>query len=155
MPILNHRFRGRTLEGEPVPSRLGLQRFGPRVPVLVGVHSATAKSRQESEGEIPVPIQGEGLIDTGASITSVDLSVATKLGLAVTGTCKLGTAGGPQEAPTYAFRFNLSRMLELDCPQGVGCDLQGQGIILLIGMDLLSRCLFVMNGPDGSFTLSM
>ena len=133
----------------------GLQRFGPRVGVLVGVHSAIVKSLEGTEGGIPSPIKGDGLIDTGASITSIDLNVADKLALGVTGTRKLGTTGGPRDAPTYAFRFNLAGMLELDCPQGVGCDLSGQGIILLIGMDLLSRCLFVMNGPDGSFTLSM
>ena len=82
MPILHHRWEGRTPDGQPLPGMFGLQRFGPRVGVLVGVHSAIVKSFEVTEGGIPSPIKGDGLIDTGASITSVDLKVAEKLGLA-------------------------------------------------------------------------
>lgn len=155
MPILNQRFYGRTLKGKQLNPMYGLLRFGPRVPVLVGVHSAVAKSLAASEKTIPSPVKGFGLIDTGASITSIDLKVAERLELPATGTKKLGTAGGPTDAPTYAFAFTLANLPPIDSAQGVGCELGAQGIIALIGLDLLSRCVFILNGPDGSFTLSL
>ena len=67
----------------------------------------------------------------------------------------LGTASGPTEAATYAFRVGIANTFTLDCPQGVGCNLSGQGIIVLLGMDLLSRGILIVNGPDGSFSLAM
>jgi len=42
----------------------------------------------------------------------------------------------------------------------IGVDLSGQSIagqdvIVLLGRDVLSRCVLVYNGPGGSFTLAM
>ena len=155
MPILSLRCEGKTSEGEPVPGAIGLQRLGLRLPVVVGIHGAAAKALSDHKAEIPHPIPGEGIIDTGASVTSIDNNVAHQLGLAETGIRQLGTAAGPTKAPTYAFRIGVANMFALDCPQGVGCDLIGQGITVLLGMDVLSHCILIVNGPDGSFNLAM
>jgi hypothetical protein len=153
MPIFHQRFEGHTNQGQEVPSAIAWLHIGPRIQVLIGVHSALEKALAAESKPVPVPLPGLALIDTGATKTSIDLGAATKLGLAPTGVIKLGTAGGAQDAPTFAFSFQLPSFPRLDSPQGEGCNLAGQGIIALIGMDLLSRCLFVLNGPDGSFTL--
>jgi len=125
------------------------------MPVLIGVHSAASRFLAAAEKTVPQPVQGIALIDTGASITSIDAKVAERLGLAPTGAIKLGTAGGQTDAPTYAFSFSLPNLPAFDLANGVGCDLQGQGIIALIGMDLMSGCILIINGPDGSFNLAL
>ena len=119
MPILNQRYGGETSEGQPLNPMHGLRRFGPRMPVLIGVHSAASKFLAAAEKAVPQPIQGIGLIDSGASITSIDVKVAEKLGLAPTGVIKLGTAGGQTNAPTYAFSFSLPNLPTFDLPNGV------------------------------------
>lgn len=155
MPILNLRMRAETPDGKSVPGNAALQRLGPRIPATVGIHGLAAKALDAQNSPIPSPVAGVALIDTGATVTSIDKSVAEELRLAPNGMRKLGTAGGPTENPTYAFRVNVANMFSLDCSQGVECDLSGQGIVVLLGMDLLSRCVLIVNGPDGSFTLSM
>ena len=121
----------------------------------VGIHATLARELEAKGEAISAPIAGQGLIDTGATVTSIDLNVAKTLGLSETGSRKLGTAAGPVDSPTYAFTVLISGSIRMDCALGVGCDLQGQGIIMLLGMDLLASCIMILNGPDGSFSLSM
>ena len=154
MPIFHQRFEGRTDQGQAVPSILAWLNVGPRTQIQVGVHSAVEKALASENKPVPNLEQGLALIDTGASKTSIDLELAKRLGLAPNGSIKLETAGGSQEALTFAFSFMLPSFPRLDHPRGVGCNLAGQGILALIGMDLLSRCVFILNGPDGSFTLA-
>lgn len=155
MPILNFRFQGKTTKGDSVPGQVGLQTLGPRVPVQVALHPSAVKAASEKNQTILAPVPGWGLIDTGASITSLDRQVAHDLGLAPTGTMKLGTAGGPTDAPTYAFAVTIAGGTSVNCARGVGCDLSGQGIILLLGMDALSSCILIVNGPDGMVSLAI
>lgn len=155
MPILNFRLEAKTAEGATVPGSIGLQHFGLRVPVVVGIHGLVEKACRDQEIEIPQPISGHAVLDTGATVTSIDETIAQRLQLTPNGVRRLATASGPMEATTYAFRLRIANALTADCPQGVGCNLSGQGIIVLLGMDLLSRCILIVNGPDGSFSLAM
>ena len=36
-----------------------------------------------------------------------------------------------------------------------GANLASQGLVALIGRDLLASCILIYNGPDGSFSLSL
>ena len=54
----------------------------------------------------------------------------------------------------YAFAIDVGGVGKLMCPRGIGCDIAGQGIIALIGMDVLVNCILIVNGLDGSFTLA-
>lgn len=47
-----------------------------------------------------------------------------------------------------AVRFPDSRVMEADCWR------PDEGIEALIGMDLLTRCFFQLNGPEKWFTLA-
>lgn len=154
MPILNFRFIGETSDGKPVPGAIGLRKELLRIPVQIGLHHAAHEAIVKSGEVPPKPIVGRGIIDTGASITAIDVAVAKKLTLEETGTIQLGTASGPTAAPTYAFKLILADALTIECTQGAGCNLGDQNIILLLGMDVLSNCILILNGPDGSFNLA-
>jgi len=146
MPVANFRFTR-----DP---RNELRVRGPRVPVVISLHNAFAKAMQDAGKSIPAPVSGFGLIETGCSVTGIEQSVAAQLGLVPIGTAPFRTAGGPTSCPQYAFALTIPYLPPISCAQGVGFDLSGQGILALIGMDVLSHCLLVVNGIDGSFNLS-
>ena len=66
----------------------------------------------------------------------------------------MATAGGSTTVPMYAFSGTIANMFSMDCSQGVGCDLRGQGIILLIGRDLLQHVVVTYDGTIGLFTIA-
>lgn len=152
MPVHNFRILQQLQAGQqPVPNQILLRQHMLRVPVLLTMHPNVL---QTLTTPAPTPIAGMGLIDTGASLSSIDDKVAQQLGLQPTGTCKLGTASGVRIASRYPFRMSVHGSLNLDCVDGVGCDLAGQGIIALIGMDILSQGILIVNGPDATFSFS-
>jgi predicted aspartyl protease len=102
------------------------------------------------------------LIDTGASITAVEPSVLSALGLTPTGEMEIhtpSTGGTAVKTPTYDVRVAIpGRPGDLyfisETVQIVASSLAVQGIQALIGRDILSHCTLFYNGADGTFTLS-
>jgi hypothetical protein len=134
---------------------------GPVLEVQIEIPSALAQSLQAANSPIPSPVTGIALIDTGASITSIDASVATRLGLNPNGVATVGTAGGARQQPTYQARLSFpgTPLPGFEHPRVLGCDLTGQmvnqqPIIALIGRDYLLHCVFVYSGGAGSWSLS-
>ena len=121
----------------------------------IGLHPAAAEALVKAGEAVPAPLAGTGIIDTGASITSIGAAIAEQLGLAENGSAELRTASGPVTVPTYAFSVAIPGLAQVQCHRGVGCDLGGQDIAMLLGMDLLSHCLFIINGPGGRLTISL
>src|SRR5258708_7258971 len=101
-------------------------------------------------------------LDTGATITSVDLARIIQLGINPVGVRNVGTAAGPQQQSTYPARFTFpgTPLPGFDLAQVLGCDLTGQTVlnqrplIALIGRDILSMAVMVYNGSAGMFSLS-
>jgi predicted aspartyl protease len=103
------------------------------------------------------------LIDTGASISAVEPSILTALGLSATGEVEIytpSTGGVPVKTPTYDVRLAIlsGRPGDLhfisETVQITASTLSVQGIQALIGRDVLSRCTLFYNGADSFFTLS-
>lgn len=102
-------------------------------------------------------VLGLALIDTGAQATCVDRRAAGRAGLLEIDAAVMGSATHSHEqVPVFAGQLDI-----LDLPgtvtlrRGLGANLESQGLIALIGRDVLSQCLLICNGPDGSFTLSL
>lgn len=170
MPTFNSfAFR---MAGPPMPSQSPPQPFpealassGPIMQVEVHVPLVLAESLQKAASPIPAPVQGWALIDTGASISAVDSSVVSQLGINENGRAVVGTAGGRQEQFTYPPRLSFPGTLlpPIDHPKVLGCDLSGHvlfgvqnlRIIALIGRDMLRSAIFVNNGTVGSWSLSI
>ena len=83
MPILPLQLsgEGRTPDGRTVgiPHAVALQQRGPIVQVSLTVEETIARTLLEQGRELPNPITGLGLIDTGASVTCVDEEAARRL----------------------------------------------------------------------------
>jgi len=91
--------------------------------------------------------------DTGASKTSIDISLAKKLNLIPTGPSIVYTANGPVEMPAYAINLvfpNTNLMPFVNLPIG-SCNLAGQkNFSILLGRDVMSRWNIVWNGPTST-----
>lgn len=128
---------------------------GPIVPVTVTVPDAVQSSHVNLGSPIPEPVTGFALIDTGATSSCFDNSSAVKAGLPIVGKSRMASASHPEnEVPLYAGKMLLPG-LNFDVKSGFDVELSGKdGIIALIGRDLLKIAMFVYNGPDGTFTLA-
>ena len=128
---------------------------GPIVPVTITVPDAVQSSHVNLGSPIPEPVTGVALIDTGATSSCFDNSAALKAGLPTVGKSKMASASHPEnEVPLYAGKMLLPG-LNFDVKSGFGVELSGSdGIVALIGRDLLKIAIFVYNGPDGTFTLA-
>jgi hypothetical protein len=106
-------------------------------------------------------------LDTGASITSIDISLAKHLKLIPTGQSVSKTAKGPQLMPDFvidlSFRATLSPFFNLQIGScDLGFNLQqclsdpndSVNFGILIGRDIMSRWNIVWNGPTSTVFIS-
>ena len=137
-----------------------LARSGPVLQVEVSVPTALSKFLASKERPVPQPLTGWALIDTGATRSCADATVLTKLGLSPIGVVEAGTAGGKIRQYLYPAKLRFpGEGLEIEFTSLIGVDLRGQKIadrelIVLLGRDVLSRCVLVYNGPGGFFTVA-
>ena len=96
-------------------------------------------------------------MDTGASRTAVDIDTAKKLGLPVTKPAKMSSASHADViVPVFAGQLEMPGFTKIAVPHGlIGVNLNGNGVIALIGRDLMKVAVLTYNGPDGSYTLAI
>ena len=105
--------------------------------------------------------------DTGASITSIDIGLATHLNLIATGQTQNNTASGPQIMPTFAIDigFPNTRLMPFYNLRAGSCKLgfdlannmksnKPQNMGILIGRDIMSRWNIIWNGPTSTVIVS-
>lgn len=96
------------------------------------------------------------MIDTGASNTCFDQSAANQAALPVINSGTMMSATHSQiEVPVYTGKLSIPNFVEIDVERSLGAKLEAQGLIALIGRDLLEQSVFVYNGTGGSFSLSI
>jgi hypothetical protein len=106
-------------------------------------------------------------LDTGASITSIDIALARHLNLIPIGQSISGTAAGPQSMPVFVvdlnFRADLSPFfnlqigscrLDFDLQQCLSDPNDPKNFGILIGRDIMSRWNIVWNGPTSTVFIS-
>jgi hypothetical protein len=100
-----------------------------------------------------------GLIDTGASLSALDPSIVSSLGLAPRDIVSVHT---PTTGAAYEKRMSYDALFiageEANEPlsktiQVVGCELASQGFYAVIGRNFLEDFRFIYDGPRRSFTL--
>ena len=96
------------------------------------------------------------LIDTGATCTCIDDELARRLGLPVIDVCTIASASHEKsEQNVYPALIELiGASISIDAPRAVGAALASQGIVALIGRDMLQHCLLFYNGISGELTLA-
>ncbi len=161
MPILNTRLGadGRDAQGNPValPSNMALAHRGPVLAVTLRPLELQRQAMVEQGQDMSPGVQGVALIDTGASQTCVDESAARAASIAVVGRGPVASAShDAHEVPIFAGQIEVAGLGAFNAQKAFGVNiLNSQGIVALIGRDALQAAVFIYNGPDGSFSLSL
>lgn len=105
------------------------------------------------EGGSPVTISA--MIDTGASITTINSQIAQNSGLPQTGQTQLAGVGGIQNSAIYAAAVTLPQYgVHVDVVQVATVPGQLPGVDMLIGRDLLQNLSLEYHGSEGVFNLT-
>ena len=146
MPILHIQITGqaRAPNGALVqaPPPLLLVQRGPVVQVTVSVAQQIAQPLIQKGAALPAPVPGLALIDTGATTTCVDDAVAQQLNLPVINVVMIASASHVATPHNvYPIQINITGLpITINAPQAVGAPLAAQGLLLLIGRDVLQHC---------------
>lgn len=152
MPVFHRDFE--STHDDSAPNHL--QRGGPLIPIQVEMPSAVTLEHAKSQKEIPFPITGFALLDTGASRTCVDESVLLGLDLSPSGAANIATPSGRSRRLRYFAKLSFP-----DCPlpdrypiEVTGVDLRSRSYIALIGRDLMRDMLVIYDGPGARVTFA-
>lgn len=136
---------------------------GPILNVLIGVSKERAAALSKAGETVPSQRITEGLVDTGASCTCIDPRVMKALKIPPSGKAKMvtpSTGAGVSIVDQYDVSLAIySRREEppfkiLNLPI-IESELQAnQGFDVLIGRDVLARCILHYNGEMGVYTLA-
>lgn len=133
-----------------------LKTEGPTIEIII--YPAAPIINQFADAKQPIPQRkGIGLIDTGASCSSIDISIAKALGLISRDFVPVLTPSGTSNHFTYDASFMLPLQLDrkMFFIEVLGCDLSAQPYDALIGRDILQQCTLIFNGWDNSFQLHL
>jgi len=153
MPVFNRVWID-LATGTPKPLDLLLR--GPALTVEVSVPASLAAALTARSTPLPAPQFGSALIDTGASVTAVDMEVLRRLSLPPVGTGIIVTPSGTETQGVYVVRLTFpgTPIPPLDPRPVMGSQLSGFGHIVLLGRDLLQGALLIYDGAHGHWTLA-
>lgn len=159
MPILHSQItaQSKTPDGKVIqlPPAAALQVRGPILQVSVTIEQNAGKGLVAQGKTLPVPKSGLALIDTGASSTCIDEQTAKDLGLPVIDVANMQSASHEKhQCNVYPVQI-ITPIVTLNAPRAMGAALASQGLLVLIGRDVLQNCNLFYNGPMGQFTLSL
>ena len=135
---------------------------GPVIDLTVWIGPAEAAKLQAAGRPVPGPATIRALVDTGADRTAVDLTVIRRLGLPLHGRALLhSSAAGTRGilVKTYDAQLVLGGLQAAPFPgwravEVVGVSVAKQGVLALVGRDLLDSCLVVYDGRARTFALA-
>jgi len=153
MPIFSRNWRHPQTN---TPDPVQLRNVGPVLQIEISLPSVLAAQFTQQGRPLPSPETGFALIDTGASITGVDVDALARLGLSPFSTINVRTPQGQAVQGLFACQMSFpgSPILPQQFNAVAGSALAGQGYLALIGRDVLQSCQLVYNGPDGFWTIA-
>jgi len=163
MPILHIQFSPPLQpDGSPYPQPLNspalvLQQRGPILQVQLTVLQSMAQQLVQQGHTLPDPVSGLALIDTGASNTCIDDAAATQLQLPVIDTVTIASASHAASLQNvYPATLDIAGLqIPINVERAIGAPLAAQGLIALIGRDVLIHGTFIYNGFTGSITFAI
>ena len=160
MPILHVQIAGQATNPEgktvQVPPPIALHMRGPVIQVSIGLEQNAAQALLQQGKQVPTLKTGWALIDTGASSTCIDEAAAKELGLPVIDTAKMSSASHAETTcNVYPVQINVPPALSFSSPRTIGAALAAQGLIALIGRDVLQHSTLFYNGLTGQITLAL
>jgi hypothetical protein len=131
-----------------------LRKRGPILPVQIGIPAVLAAQMQAQGQTPPPPEEIQALVDTGASITAINVATAQRLGLQATGSIQIGGATGVSDMPLYAAMFRIpDPFIEWDPMTLAGAQLSGTPFEILVGRNVLCNMTMAYDGKQGRFSL--
>ncbi|HXT36113.1 MAG TPA: hypothetical protein VN837_11080 [Chloroflexota bacterium] len=146
MPVINMQLQGQAQRPDgtlvTVHPTLVMQQRGPVLQVTVGVSTLISTNLSQQGIAVPAPIAGWALIDTGASGSCIDDMTAQQLSLPVIDVVQMASAShaATQQNVYPAVLEVVGASIRIEVPRAMGATLQSQGLIALIGRDLLQQC---------------
>lgn len=132
-----------------------LRRDGAIVNIQIQVPAALAQQLQAQGQPVPPPQVVKGMIDTGASISTVADEVASAAGLQQVGSVPIGGVGGMSTRPIYSAYFGIPDYgVAVDPIEIAGVSLPVGGFQVLVGRDVLKALRLDYTGPHGAFVLT-
>jgi predicted aspartyl protease len=160
MPILNMQYIVERQERDgtkvTLEPKTALISRGPVLQVTLSIPKVIAQELVKQDMTVPEPIAGVALIDTGASTTCIDDAAAQKLGLPVIDVATIASAShAATKINIYPATIDLIGVpITVTTERALGANLSSQGLIALIGRDLLQNFTLYYNGVMGQITLS-
>lgn len=136
------------------PNRVpNLHNIGPIIEIII--HPPLPVSNQiRLGGQYPPAKKVIALIDTGASHTCIDESIAIELGLIARDVITVNTPSGSTQQKVYDIVVSLPNLQNVSIPLlSPGSNLTAQPYRALIGRDILAHCTLIYNGWDNSYQL--
>jgi hypothetical protein len=161
MPLLNAQYGGQGLtpDGKQVqiPPQIALCQRGPCVQVTIELADQIAQELIKRKEPLPKPSAGLALIDTGSISSCVDEEVAISMHLPVVGNINLASAShSSHRANQYPIKVTIQGLpMAFNAPAAIGAPLKVQGLIAIIGRDILQICCLIYNGSIGQFTICL
>ncbi len=133
-----------------------LQQRGPLLQIEVSVPDVLANKLYQEKKPIPPPVTGLGLLDTGASITGVDVNALQQLSLSMINEVTMNHPGGEDKQGIYACQISFpgTQIEDIEFSAALGSNLKGQGLLAILGRDVLKDYQLVYNGPGGFWTIA-
>jgi predicted aspartyl protease len=158
VPILHSQYRaGRNLPNGKIvqlPIQVGLRTHGPLVQVTIWLADPVASKLAEEGKPVPAPVVGNALLDTGAVSTCIDEEAAQKLQLPVVNVVNMASASHPStKANVYPVKFQIAGLPFDFTALAIGAPLAVQGLIALIGRDVLQHCTLIYSGGLSQISL--
>jgi len=161
MPVLHSQYsgQGQNPAGQvvAVPPALALIQRGPILQVTIAIADQVAQELVKQGKPVQPAVSGIGLIDTGASVTCVDNEAAKNLQLPVIDVIKMASAShASHPTSVYPIKITIAGLpIGINAPRAAGAELKVQGLIALIGRDILANCTMHYNGVVGEITLAI
>ena len=160
MPIVHIQLRAGQQQPDGTTAALpppeGLLRVGPCLRASISVAQSIADQLILQGKVVPRPVQGVAHIDTGASNTCIDEAVAQQLQLPVIDVVQIASAShAATQQNVYPIQIQIPGLPPINAPRAIGAPLATQGLLVLIGRDVLRDCTLFYNGISGEFTLSI
>lgn len=161
MPILSVRPEisvGPTTGHGPQTSPGDLLRInGPCIRASIEIAGFLGEQWLREGRPIPPTVKGYALIDTGASDTCIDDSLAIQVGFPITDVVNVASASHRSSLQNvFPIKITLVGLnVAIEAPTAIGAALSSQGFVALIGRDFLQHCALFYNGLNGDLTLSI
>jgi len=131
-----------------------LQALGPLVDMRIWVGTPVEEAVKKAGGKVLDPVSVKGMIDTGATGSVIQPTIAQQLGLYPIGVVNISTPSS-ESIPCYQYSVRLIfpnnvivEAIAIEAP------LKGQQIQCLVGRDVLAHGVLIYTGYINQFTLS-